>query len=125
MASQRRAKVLQNYISTGQNPPARDRRYARLSPEGVYTLLDSAGKIHVNGATRNTISARALLERMSEGPWQCRATAHEGGHPNDTAPDPYLHFNIRIVRERRTYHVRCHEHAMGGIVVFQVTFEQD
>jgi len=124
MASQRRAKVLENYESTVQNPPARDRRYAKLSPESVYTLLESAGKMHVNGATRNTISARTLLERMSEERWQIRATAHEGGHPNDPASDPYLHFNIRIVRERRTYHVRCHEHALGGVVVFQVTFEQ-
>jgi hypothetical protein len=125
MASQRRAKVLANYEPTGQNPPARDRRYAKLSPEGVYTLLDSAGKMYISGATRNTISARSLLELMSAGTWQCRATAHEGGHPNDPEPDPYLHFNIRIVSERRTYHVRCHEHALGGVVVFQVTFEND
>lgn len=124
MASQRRAKVLQNYELTEQNPPAPDRRYAKLSPEGVYSLLESAGKMHVNGTTRNSVSARALLELMSEGHWQCRATAHEGGHPNDPKSDPYLHFNIRIVRERRTYHVRCHEHALGGVLVFQVTFEQ-
>ena len=125
MASQRRAAILENYLTTGQNPPAAERRYSKLSPEGVYALLDSAGKMHVNGATRNTVSARALLELMSEGHWQCRATAHEGGHPNDQAADPYLHFNIRIVKERRTYHVRCHEHSLGGVVVFQVTFKED
>lgn len=125
MASDRRAKVLGNYEPTGQNPPARDRKYARMSPEGIYSMLDSAGKMHVNGATNNTISARALLEIMSRGPWQCRATAHEGGHPNDPAPDPYLHFNIHIVKERRTYHVRCHEHTLGGVVVYQVTFKDD
>ena len=123
MASDRRARVLEQYQWTEQNPPAPDRRYAKLSPEGVYALLISAGKMHVNGATRNVISARALLEKMSRGPWQCRATAHEGGHPNNPAPDPYLHFNIRILDEDRTYHVRCHEHALGGVVVFQVTFE--
>ena len=123
MASHRRAKVLANYEMTGQNPPAEDRRYAKLSPEGVFSLLDSAGKMHVNNATRNTISARALIEKMSEGRWQCRATAHEGGHPNDPNSDLYLHFNIRIVKEERTYHVRCHEHSLGGVNVFQVTFE--
>ncbi|GAP35593.1 hypothetical protein ISF6_1366 [Piscinibacter sakaiensis] len=79
--------------------------------------------MRVHGATNNTLSARALLELMSEGPWQCRATAHEGGHPNDPDPDPYLHFNIRILRQERTYHVRCHEHRLGGVVVFQVTFQ--
>lgn len=125
MASLRRAKVLANYELTGQNPPAPDRKYAKLSPEGVYSLLESAGKMHVNSATRNTVSAGTLLELMSTGPWQCRATAHEGGHPNDLKPDPYLHFNIRIVKVGRTYHVRCHEHALGGVVVFQVTFKED
>jgi hypothetical protein len=79
--------------------------------------------MHVNAATRNVISARTLLERMSHGPWQCRATAHEGGHPSNPNADPYLHFNVRLVREKRTYHVRCHEHRLGGVVVFQVTYE--
>ena len=125
MASQRRAAILENYLTTGQNPPAAERRYSKLSPEGVYALLDSAGKMHVNGATRNTVSARALLELMSEGHWQCRATAHEGGHPNDQAADPYLHFNIWFERAQgrpQHYHVRCHERQRGGSYVFQVTF---
>jgi hypothetical protein len=122
MASLRRAKVLGNYEMTGQGPPAQDRKYAKLSPEGIYSLLEAAGKMHVNNSIPNTVSARTLLERMSEGHWQCRATAHEGGRPNDPAPDPYLHFNIYIVRERRTYHVRCHAHALGGVVVFLVKF---
>jgi hypothetical protein len=125
MASKRRAKVLENYEPTDQNPPAKDRRYAKLSPEGAYTLLESAGKMHVNAATPTVISARSLLERMSVGAWQCRATAHEGGHPNDTKPDPYLHFNIRIVKEKRTYHVRCHENGLGQVVVFQVKFLEE
>ena len=43
----------------------------------------------------------------------------------DSAPDPYLHFNIRIFLEPRTYHVRCHEHALGDVVVFLVAFKQD
>jgi hypothetical protein len=124
MASQRRAKVLANYQPTGQNPPVAERRYAKLNAEGVYSLLESAGKMHVHRASGFVISARALLERMSEGAWQCRATAHEGGHPNDPHADPYLHFNIRIVAEKRTYHVRCHENGLGQVVVFQVTYEE-
>lgn len=123
MSSQRRAKILASYEASRQNPPSTDRRYAKLAPEDVYTLLDSAGKMHIHGASKNVISARTLLEKMSKGPWQCRATAHEGGHPNDPGADPYLHFNVRIVKEARTYHVRCHENGIGQVVVFQVTFE--
>jgi hypothetical protein len=122
MASHRRAAVIANYDETRQNPPAAERIYAKLGPDDIYTLLDSAGKMHVHGASRNVVSARSLLEKMSKEKWQCRATAHEGGHPNDSNADPYLHFNIRILSEGRSYHVRCHENGLKQVVVFQVTY---
>jgi hypothetical protein len=122
VASLRKAAVMANYDETRQNPPSAERAYAKLSPEGIYSLLDSAGKMHLHAASRNVISARSLLEKMSQGRWQCRATAHEGGHPKDPRADPYLHFNIKIVAENRSYHVRCHENGLGQVVVFQVTY---
>lgn len=65
MESERRSKVLENYELTVQNPPAPDRQYVRLSPEGVYALLESAGKMQwgslsvIRGHTRAADSLRA------------------------------------------------------------------
>lgn len=136
MASIRRVKVIENYndpqgfhdnrLVTEQFQPATGRAYQKLRPEIICTLLERAGKNHNAALLANLVPARSLLERMSDEPWTCTATAHEGGRGDGgRAADPYLHFNIWFRRHQgrpQSYHVRCHEIAAGGLYVFQVTF---
>ena len=124
MSSQRRFKVVENFVDGGQFQPENG-GYVQLDPETIYDLLDSADKHHNATDAPNRISARALLERMSQESWECTATAHEGGRPGmrPRPNDPYLHFNIWFNRGHpRHYHVRCRELQQGGLLVFQVTW---
>ena len=135
MASNRRQSVLDNYVDPSlffkprkdgkrreQYQPESGNVYQKLRADVIYGLLDGAGKMHLTSVSRNVISARTLLERMSREPWTCTATAHEGGKGDaNRRPDPYLHFNVNFHEEPCAYHVRCHELKIGGLLVFQVT----
>ncbi len=136
MASIRRRKVLENYLDpTGFFPLRKDGRrneqfqpevgkiYQKLREDVIYSLLERADKMHLTSVSRNVISARALLERMSGEGWTCTASAHEGGKGDGVRrPDPYLHFNVNFKFAPCAYHVRCRELDKGGLLVFQVTY---
>ena len=137
MASDRRAKVLANFLepsvffndSTRKQFPSAQHQgllegstYQKLRPDMIYILLNRSDKMHNAASLPNLVSARALLERMSVSTWTCTATAHEGGIGDaKRAPDPYLHFNINFKKRPTAYHVRCRELEKGGLLVFQVT----
>jgi hypothetical protein len=136
MASARRQSVVGNYVDPNlffkprkdgmrrdQFQPETGSVYQKLRPEVIYSLLNRAGKMHLTSVSRNVVSARSLLERMSNEEWTCTATAHEGGKGDASRrPDPYLHFNVNFQADPTAYHVRCHELQLGGLLVFQVTF---
>lgn len=135
MSSIRRQKVLEKYVEPNlffkprkdgkrreQFQPETGNVYQKLQQEIIYSLLDAAGKMHLSSISRNVVSARALLERMSDEPWTCTATAHEGGiGDGNRPPDRYVHFNVNFRTDPSAYHVRCHELVQGGLLVFQVT----
>jgi hypothetical protein len=133
MASQRRFKVLENYREpAGFHPRRRDQFqppsgavYQKLRPDVIFDLLDRSISNRNPAQKPNVLPPRRLLERMSDEPWTCTATAHEGGMGGGRGADPYLHFNIWFERaggQAQHYHVRCHERDQGGLYVFQVTF---
>ena len=145
MASLRRQKVMDNYLDPRvffkarqdgkrreQFQPEEGPAYQKLRPDMIYALLDrslktpsSAREPTVSSPRRTTvISARDLLERMSNKVWTCRATAHEGGIGDaNRKADPYTHFTIELDSSSPdTFHVRCHELKKGGLLVFQVTY---
>lgn len=132
MASQRRIKVLENYLEpdafsgrVGQRQfqPRDGAAYQKLRSDMIYVLLERSDKMHNAASMPNLISPRKLLERMSNEAWTCAATAHEGGIGDaQRAPDPYLHFNIKFRAKPHSYHVRCHELKQGGLLVFQVSY---
>lgn len=132
MGSSRRDKVLGKYLHPSDFFKSDTRRqfqdkegtaYEKLQPETVYLLLERSDKMHNAANLPNLISARQLLERMSNMQWTCTATAHEGGFGDaKRKPDPYLHFNINFEKKPTAYHVRCRELPQGGLLVFQVAF---
>ena len=136
MASLRRQQAIDHYVEPtlffkrrkdgrkrGQYQPDSGNVYQKLREEVICSLLERADKMHLTTVSRNLVSARALLERMSRETWTCTATAHEGGKGDgDRKPDPYLHFNINFDAVPTAYHVRCHQFERGGLLVFQVTF---
>jgi len=137
MASLRRQRVIENYLDPSvyfkarkdgrrreQFQPEKGNVYQKLRPDMVYALLDRSLKTPSSSWMPNVISARDLLERMSNTTWTCRATAHEGGIGDaKRRPDPYLHFTVELDSSAPSaFHVRCHELEGGGLLVFQVTF---
>jgi hypothetical protein len=133
MASDRRFKVIENYRDPDGFHPRRDdqfqpregRAYQKLRPWVICDLMERAGKSQNAAGMSNVIPPNRLYERMSNEPWTCTATAHEGGIGGGRGADPYLHFNIWFKPNQgrpQHYHVRCHEFDRGGLYVFQVTF---
>jgi len=132
MASNRRFKVLENFLHPSaffrnegreQFQPEDGRAYQKLRSDVIYSLLERSDKMHNAAGLPNAVSARQLLERMSDATWTCTATAHEGGIGDaNRKADPYLHFNINFKAAPKAYHVRCHELRQGGLLVFQVTY---
>jgi hypothetical protein len=52
----------------------------------------------------------------------CRALLTSNVWPHKCRFHVFLEFNIRILSEGRSYHVRCHENGLKQVVVFQVTY---
>ena len=141
MATIRRKIFIDNYRPReefeGWSPDSGDPRprpkhmpgwYQQLRPEVIFDLLEKAHgsrKGYSSDPALVPVSVNHLMDRMlADGVvWTCVSSPHEEGFSvGRIKPDLYTHFGIEFKTAPKIYHVKCHEHDLGGLVAFMVTY---